>query len=44
VYANGNQTDEFIGIVERDELEAAIERAEQPSTGLAQRIASIVRR
>ena len=44
VYANGNQTDEFIGIVERDELEAAIERAEQPSTGLAQRLASIVRR
>lgn len=44
VYANGELTDEFIGIVDRGELEAAIERADQQSIGLAQRIASIVRR
>ncbi|MDL5363206.1 thioredoxin family protein [Halalkalicoccus sp. NIPERK01] len=44
VYANGDRTEEFIGIVERDELEAAIEDADQQSTGLAERLASIVRR
>jgi thioredoxin 1 len=43
VYANGDRTEEFIGIVERDELDAAIEHANQQSTGLAQRLASIVR-
>ena len=44
VYANGKRTDEFIGIVDRDELEAAIERADQQSAGFVQRLASIVRR
>ena len=43
VYANGEQTAEFIGTVDRDELEAAIERADQQSAGLTQRLASIVR-
>ncbi|MDS0474639.1 thioredoxin family protein [Natrinema sp. 1APR25-10V2] len=43
VYANGEQTAEFIGIVERDDLEAAIESADQQSTGIAQRFASILR-
>src|SRR6056297_832154 len=32
VYANGERTDEFIGIVDQDELEAAIERTDQQST------------
>lgn len=44
VYANGEQVAEFIGIVERDELESAIESANQQSTGLAQRIVDAVRR
>ncbi|WP_458208618.1 thioredoxin family protein [Haladaptatus sp. NG-SE-30] len=43
VYTNGERTDEFIGIVDRDELETAIERADHQPTGLAQRLASIVR-
>ncbi|MDS0284401.1 MULTISPECIES: thioredoxin family protein [Halobacteriales] len=43
VYANGEQTAEFIGIVDRDELEAAIESAGQQSPGLANRLASIIR-
>ncbi|MDX1745136.1 MAG: thioredoxin family protein [Halobacteriales archaeon] len=43
VYANGERTAEFIGIVERDELEAAIENADQRSAGLVQRLASIIR-
>ena len=34
---------EFIGIVDRDELEAAIESAGQQSPGLANRLASIIR-
>ncbi|WP_228546351.1 thioredoxin family protein [Halegenticoccus tardaugens] len=34
VYANGERTEEFIGIVDRDELEAAFERADQQSTDL----------
>jgi len=42
VYANGERTAEFIGIADRAELEAAIEHADQHSTGLAQRLASIV--
>ncbi|WP_440008967.1 thioredoxin family protein [Halomicrococcus sp. SG-WS-1] len=42
VYANGEQTAEFIGIVDRDDLEAAIENANQQSTGLVQRLANIV--
>ena len=44
VYASGDRTAEFIGIVDRDDLETAIEDADQQSTGLAQRLASIVRR
>lgn len=44
VYANGDRTDEFVGIVDRDELEAAIEHADQRPTGLARRLANIVRR
>ncbi|WP_254832890.1 thioredoxin family protein [Haloglomus salinum] len=43
VYANGERTAEFIGVVDRDDLEAAIQSAEQQSAGLAQRIASLVR-
>ena len=43
VYANGERTAEFIGIVDRDELEAAIEDADQQSSGLTQRLASIIR-
>ena len=43
VYANGEQTAEFIGIVDRDELEAAIVSAGQQSPGLANRLASIIR-
>ncbi len=43
VYANGERTEEFIGIVDRDELEAAIEDADQQSVGLVQRLTSIVR-
>jgi len=35
VYANGKQTAEFIGIVERNDLESAIERATEQSSGLA---------
>ncbi|WP_436927648.1 thioredoxin family protein [Halosimplex amylolyticum] len=43
VYANGERTAEFIGIVDRDELEAAIESAGQQSPGLVHRLASIIR-
>ena len=43
MYANGERTAEFIGIVDRDELEAAIESAGQQSPGLANRLASIIR-
>jgi len=43
VSANGDQTDEFVGIVGRNELEAALERATRQSTGLAQRLTNIVR-
>ncbi|WP_254274391.1 thioredoxin family protein [Haloarcula marina] len=43
VYANGGRTAEFIGIVDRDELEAAIEDADQQLTRLTQRLASIIR-
>jgi thioredoxin 1 len=43
VYANGDQTAEFIGIVERDELQTAIERANEQSSGLGQRIVDFVR-
>ncbi|WP_255153140.1 thioredoxin family protein [Halorarius halobius] len=42
VYANGERTAEFIGIVDRDELEAAIESAGKQSPGLANRLASII--
>ncbi len=42
-YANGERIDECIGVGERNELGAAIERADQQSAGLAQRVASIVR-
>jgi thioredoxin 1 len=44
VYANGEQTAEFIGIVDRDELESAIERATEQSSGLAQRLVDALRR
>jgi thioredoxin 1 len=43
VYTNGEQTAEFIGIVDRNDLESAIESADQQSAGLAQRLTSIVR-
>ncbi|WP_302080546.1 thioredoxin family protein [Salinibaculum rarum] len=43
VYANGEQTAEFIGIVDRTDLESAIESATQQSSGLAQRIVDVVR-
>jgi len=44
VYANGKQTAEFIGIVERNDLESAIERATEQSSGLAQRLVDVVRK
>ncbi|WP_225336058.1 thioredoxin family protein [Halomicrobium urmianum] len=44
VYANGEQTAEFIGIVDRDDLESAIENATQQSSGFAQRLIDVVRR
>ncbi|WP_311173598.1 thioredoxin family protein [Halobellus ordinarius] len=43
VYANGEQTAEFIGIVDREDLESAIESATQQSSGLAQRLVDVVR-
>ncbi len=42
VSANGEQAAEFVGIVDRDDLEAAIESADRQSTGLVRRLASIV--
>jgi thioredoxin 1 len=44
VYANGEQTAEFIGIVDRNDLESAIERATQQSSGLARRLGDVVRK
>ncbi len=43
VYANGEQTAEFIGIVDREDLESAIESATQQSSGFAQRLVDVVR-
>ncbi|WP_396613866.1 thioredoxin family protein (plasmid) [Haloferax sp. S1W] len=43
VYANGEQTTEFIGIVDRNNLESAIESATQQSSGFAQRLVDVVR-
>jgi thioredoxin 1 len=43
VYANGERTAEFVGVVERDELEAAIEDANRRRAGLAQRLVDFVR-
>ena len=43
IYANGEQTAEFIGIVDREDLESAIESATQQSSGLAQRLVDVVR-
>ncbi len=43
VYANGEQTAEFIGIVDRNDLESAIESATQQSSGFAQRLVDVVR-
>nr|WP_208288419.1 thioredoxin family protein [Halobacterium sp. R2-5] len=43
VYANGEQTAEFIGIVDRDDLESAIESATRQSAGFAQRLVDVVR-
>ncbi|WP_423999146.1 thioredoxin family protein [Haloarcula salina] len=43
VYANGERTAEFIAIVDRDELETAIEDTDQQSAALAQRLTNIVR-
>jgi thioredoxin 1 len=44
VYANGEQTAEFIGIVDRNDLESAIERATQQSSGFVQRLVDVVRK
>ncbi|MDS0301218.1 thioredoxin family protein [Halogeometricum sp. S1BR25-6] len=44
VYANGEQTAEFIGIVDRNDLESAIERATQQSSGFVQRLVGVVRK
>ncbi|WP_253741705.1 thioredoxin family protein [Halorientalis sp. IM1011] len=44
VYANGEQTAEFIGIVERNDLESAIECATGHSSGLVQRLVDVVRK
>jgi thioredoxin 1 len=43
VYANGERVAEFVGIVERDELETAIENAKRRSSGLKQRLADLIR-
>jgi len=42
VYANCERTAEFIGIVDREDLELAIERVSQQSSGLAQRLIDVV--
>lgn len=42
VYANGERTAEFIGIVDRNDLESAIERATEQSAGLAQRLVDVL--
>ena len=43
VYANGEQTGEFIGIVDRNDLESATESATEQSSGLGQRLVDVVR-
>lgn len=43
VFADGEQVAEFVGVVDRDELDAAIESATRHSPGLAERLVSIVR-
>ncbi|MFC7130487.1 thioredoxin family protein [Haloferax chudinovii] len=43
IYASGKQTAEFIGIVDREDLESAIESATQQSSGFAQRLVDVVR-
>ncbi|QFU84327.1 thioredoxin (plasmid) [Natronorubrum aibiense] len=43
VYANGEQTAEFIGIIDRNDLESAIESATQQSSGFAQCLVDVVR-
>lgn len=43
VYANGEPTAEFIGIVDREDLESAIESATQQSSGFAQGLVDVVR-
>ncbi|MFB1063064.1 thioredoxin family protein [Natrinema sp. H-ect4] len=43
IYANGEQTAEFIGIIDRNDLESAIESATQQSSGFAQRLVDVVR-
>ena len=43
IYADGEQVDEFIGIVERDELEETIQEAKTHRLGLAQRLVDLVR-
>jgi len=42
VYANGEQTAEFIGIVDRNDLESAVESATQQSSGFAQRLVNVM--
>ena len=43
IHADGVRVDEFIGIVERDELEAAIQEAKTHRSGFAQRLVDLVR-
>ncbi|MFC7139911.1 thioredoxin family protein [Halosimplex aquaticum] len=43
VYANGEQIAEFIGIVDRNDLDSAIESATEQSSGFAQRLVDVVR-
>ncbi|MFB6131117.1 MAG: thioredoxin family protein [Salinigranum sp.] len=43
VYADGERVAEFVGIVEREELEAAIEDAESRPAGFARRLVEFVR-
>ncbi|MFA9518083.1 thioredoxin family protein [Halopenitus sp. H-Gu1] len=43
VYANDDRMAEFVGIVDRDDLETAIENANEQSSGLARRLIEIVR-
>jgi len=43
VYADGERVEEFVGVVEREDLEGAIRSATARRSGLAHRLASVLR-